>query len=68
MCWRTCVHLCRGTTTAETDASLRIQRGTDGWKTVADQWLQPSSLAHDDFVTCYRWPDNTPEHFDPTVL
>lgn len=33
-------------------SSLADQVG--GWTAVADQWLQPTSLAHDDFVACYR--------------
>jgi hypothetical protein len=49
-------------------ARLADELGTEGWSTFADQWLQPGSMAHDDFVLCYRWLYATSEHFDATVL
>jgi hypothetical protein len=39
-----------------------------GWKAVADQWLQPSALAKDDFRACYRLFYSTSEHFDSGVI
>lgn len=42
--------------------------GADGWKAVADQWLQPGALARTDFVTCYRLLYSQSAHFDSGVL
>lgn len=30
------------------------QHGADGWRRIADQWLQPSALIGEDFRNCYR--------------
>lgn len=49
-------------------ARLADEFGPEGWSTLADQWLQPGSMAHDDFVLCYRWLYATSEHFDVNVL
>lgn len=40
----------------------------DGWRAVADQWLQPNSLARDDFVTCYRLLYSTSANFDAGLI
>jgi hypothetical protein len=43
--------------------------GADGWKAIADQWLQPtSSLSRDDFTACYRLLYSQSRYFDPTLL
>lgn len=42
--------------------------GPDGWRAVADQWLQPGALARQDFVTCYRLLYSLSEHFNPHLL
>lgn len=39
-----------------------------GWKTVADQHLQPASLSRRDFVTCYRLFYSRSAHFNPDLL
>jgi hypothetical protein len=49
-------------------ARLADELGPEGWITFADQWLQPGSMAHDDFVLCYRWLYAASEHFDGTLL
>ena len=36
--------------------------GADGWRTVADQWLMPGSLARDSFSICYRLFYSLSEH------
>jgi hypothetical protein len=30
------------------------QYGAAGWEKIADQWLQPTSMAQEDFRRCYR--------------
>jgi hypothetical protein len=44
--------------------------GPDGWRAVADQWLQPSGrlLAHEDFSICYRLLYSQSEHFNPDLI
>lgn len=42
--------------------------GPDGWKAIADQWLQPGGLANDDFVRCYRLFYSVSEHFNTDLL
>jgi hypothetical protein len=37
--------------------------GPAGWRAVADQWLQPDSIARDDFTRCYRLLYSQSEHF-----
>ena len=38
-----------------------------GWTAVADQWLQPTSFAHDDFVACYRLFYSLSANYDVAV-
>ncbi|WP_372672660.1 hypothetical protein [Amycolatopsis kentuckyensis] len=40
------------------------QHGADGWAKIADQWLQPKSLAQDDFRACYRVLYSTSSHLN----
>lgn len=40
----------------------------DGWRAVADQWLQPGGLAHGTFVACYRLLYSLSEHFNPDLI
>lgn len=40
------------------------EHGPDGWKRIADQWLQPESLAHADFSAAYRWLYSQSQYFD----
>lgn len=49
-------------------AGIADEHGKDGWEVLADQWLQPASMAHDGFVTCYRWLYSTSAHFNADVL
>jgi hypothetical protein len=42
--------------------------GAAGWAKVADQWLQPGSLARDDFRTCYSLFYSLSAHFDTSLL
>ena len=43
--------------------------GADGWRRVADQWLQPDArLPDEDAVTCYRLLYSLPGHFNPAML
>jgi hypothetical protein len=42
--------------------------GSEGWATVADQWLQPGGMAQHDFSVCYRLLYSLSEHFNPTVI
>jgi hypothetical protein len=42
--------------------------GADGWRAVADQWLQPGGLASEDFRNCYNLLYSTSRHFDPELL
>jgi hypothetical protein len=42
--------------------------GPHGWTAVADQWLQPRSLAHDTFAMCYRLFYSTSQHYDVNVI
>lgn len=63
----------RFTEVAETLAAVVSQyaderHGADGWRKVADQWLQPASLARDDFSTCYRLFYSQSEHFDSGLI
>lgn len=37
--------------------------GPDGWKHIADQWIQPGSLAQENFEGCYRLLYSTSGHF-----
>lgn len=39
--------------------------GPDGWAKVADQWLQPGGLAHEDIAACYGLLYSQSEHFNP---
>jgi hypothetical protein len=59
----------RYTEVAETLASLVSgyadrEHGADGWKRVADQWLQPGGLAQADFSAAYRWLYSQSQYFD----
>jgi hypothetical protein len=43
--------------------------GPDGWRRIADQWLQPDApVRSEDFSACYRLLYSQSEHFDPDVL
>ena len=59
----------RYTEVAETLASIvsshADQHGADGWRAIADQWLQPQALSRADFATCYRLLYSRSEHYDP---
>jgi len=39
--------------------------GPDGWAKVADQWLQPGGLAHEDTAACYGLLYSVSAHFNP---
>lgn len=39
-----------------------------GWKNIADQWLQPKSLARENFFRCYHLLYSTSTHFDASLL
>jgi hypothetical protein len=63
----------RYTEVAETLASV-VSRycddkaGAEGWRAVADQWLQPGGLAQQAFSTCYRLFYSLSAHFDPSLI
>jgi hypothetical protein len=40
----------------------------DGWRAVADQWLQPGGLAQENFSLCYRLFYSRSERFDTAVI
>lgn len=40
----------------------------DGWKAIADQWLQPTSLDRENFVGCYRLLYSVSAHFNADHL
>jgi hypothetical protein len=40
----------------------------DGWRAVADQWLQPGGLAQNNFSLCYRLFCSRSERFDTEVI
>jgi hypothetical protein len=40
------------------------EHGADGWKRIADQWLQPGSVARADFAAAYRWLYSQSQYFD----
>ncbi|MER7015332.1 hypothetical protein ABT324_28195 [Saccharopolyspora sp. NPDC000359] len=42
--------------------------GQDGWKRIADQWLQPAGLAKQTFTDCYHLLYNQSTHFNPDLL
>lgn len=42
--------------------------GDQGWKNLADQWLQPGSLATDNFRVCYRLLYSVSEHFNSDAI
>lgn len=69
--WRWVTDPDRYTEVAETLAGI-VSRYCDGqgegWKAVADQWLQPGGLAQDDFSACYRLFYSHSEHFDTGVI
>jgi hypothetical protein len=63
----------RYTEVAETLASVVSSyaddtAGPDGWRAVADQWLQPGGLANETFVACYRLLYSTSAHLDTSLL
>lgn len=39
--------------------------GREGWAKIADQWLQPGGLAHDDIAACYGLLYSQSAHFTP---
>ncbi|WP_018807350.1 hypothetical protein [Salinispora arenicola] len=42
--------------------------GADGWAKIADQWLQPGSLATHDFLACYQLLYDRSEHLNTQLL
>lgn len=42
--------------------------GRDGWRQVADQWLQPGGLAQEAFSVCYRLFYSVSAHFDSSLI
>lgn len=42
--------------------------GTDGWRRIADQWLQPRALDHANFTNCYSLLYSRSRHFDPSLI
>lgn len=42
--------------------------GLLGWKTVADQWIQPDRLPSQDFVSCYRLLYSQSAHFNAGLI
>ncbi|MEU4607444.1 hypothetical protein AB0F43_31045 [Kribbella sp. NPDC023972] len=42
--------------------------GPDGWRIVADQWLQPGGLAVTDFRNCYHLLYSQSQHLDSNLL
>lgn len=42
--------------------------GADGWAKIADQWLQPASMAKAAFRNCYRLLYSQSEHFDTGAI
>lgn len=42
--------------------------GADGWRQIADQWLQPGGLAKENFNATYRLLYSTSAHFDPNAI
>jgi hypothetical protein len=42
--------------------------GPEGWRVVADQWLQPGGMAITDFHNCYRLFYSVSEHFNAGLL
>ena len=62
----------RYTEVAETLAAVvsrfADEHGRDGWRVIADQWLQPGGLAHGDFSSCYRLFYSQSDHFDPGLI
>ncbi|RJQ74211.1 hypothetical protein D5S17_23365 [Pseudonocardiaceae bacterium YIM PH 21723] len=42
--------------------------GADGWKAIADQWLQPGGLAKENFHYCYKLLYSTSEYMDTRHL
>jgi hypothetical protein len=44
------------------------EHGPDGWKRIADQWLQPGGMAEDTFRETYRWLYSRSQYFDTGLL
>lgn len=71
--WRWVTDPARYTELAETLAAV-VSRyaddrfGGDGWARIADQWLQPHSLARADFSQCYRLFYSLSEHLDTSLF
>lgn len=71
---RTCVtSKDRYTEVPETLAGLVAEyaderHGADGWRAIADQWIQPSSLDKENFVGTYRLLYSVSAHFDPNAI
>jgi hypothetical protein len=42
--------------------------GPDGWRAIADQWIQPSSLDKENFNGTYRLLYSMSEFFDPSIV
>ena len=59
------------TEVAETLASIvscyADQLGPDGWRAIADQWLQSPAFGGSGFAACYRLLYSRSEHYDPSL-
>lgn len=44
------------------------KHGAEGWRRIADQWLQPGGMAQENFTHCYRLLYSTSEHFDVDLI
>ncbi|WP_370973646.1 hypothetical protein [Amycolatopsis sp. cg9] len=42
--------------------------GAEGWKKIADQWLQPGGMAVENFSACYRLLYSRSAHFDTDLI
>lgn len=58
----------RYTEVAETLANIvsgyADRHGADGWRKIADQWLQPAAFPRAGFIVCYRLLYSRSEHYD----
>lgn len=44
------------------------RHAAEGWKRIADQWLQPGGLAKTNFVACYRLLYSVSAYFNPNLI
>lgn len=70
--WRWVTDPARFTELAETLAFVVSKyaddhHGADGWRQVADQWLQPGALDRENFSACYRLLYSQSEHYDGSL-